>query len=188
MVPDLLGPGDFPALAAHLVRQSRVSDTAGLPLYSPFRPMLPESLARLPTLWARPVTEPYWQRKWGIRDAVGGEIVAYCSLTGAELPAELHRARVALGVEPAFRRRGFGLALLRAAVAFAREAGLAWIDLTVLAHNEPALALYRKLGFVEVGRSADRFRVGATSIEEIAMTLALDRPAPARDHLSSPWR
>lgn len=188
MVPDLLGPEDFPALTAHLVRQSRVSDAAGLPLYSPFRPMLPESLARLPTLWAKPVTEPCWQRKWGIRDARGGAIVAYCSLTGPDLPAELHRARLALGVEPEFRRRGFGESLLRMAAAFAREAGLAWIDLTVLAHNEAALALYRKLGFIEVGRSGDRFRVEGASIEEIAMALSLGGRGAAGDDLSSPWR
>jgi ribosomal protein S18 acetylase RimI-like enzyme len=174
MVPDLLGPEDFPALAAHLVRQSRVFDALGLPLYAPFRPFLPETIARLPTLWAKPVTEPHWQRKWGIRDTERSEIVAYCSLTGSDLFAELHRARLAVGVEPAFRRRGFGEALLRTAVAFGHEVGLAWIDLAVLAHNTPALALYRKLGFVEVGRRSDRFRVGAASIEEVDMTLALD--------------
>jgi ribosomal protein S18 acetylase RimI-like enzyme len=176
MEPFVLRAEDFPALAAHLVRQSRVSDTSGLPLYSPFRAIVPEAIARLPTLWSKPVSEPHWQRKWGIRDAEGGAIVAYCSLTGPELPAELHRARLALGVEAAFRRRGFGEALLRTAVAFAAQAGLAWIDLAVLAHNEPALALYRKLGFVEVGRSADRFRVGGGSIEEVTMALALGPP------------
>jgi ribosomal protein S18 acetylase RimI-like enzyme len=176
MPPELIGPEDFPALVEHLVRQSRISDEAGLPVYAPFRSFLPESLARLPTLWRRPVNEPHWQRKWAVRDGVGGPIVGYCSLTGGDLPAALHRARVALGVEPGFRRRGYGEALLCAAVAFARDAGLAWIDLEVLAHNAPALALYRKLGFVEIGRSADRFRVGATSIEEVAMTRALDPP------------
>ncbi len=177
MTPALLGPEDFPALVAHLVRQSRVSDNLGLPIYSPFRPMVPENLARLPTFWAKPVTEPHWQRKWGIRDAESGAIVAYCSLTGSELPVELHRARVALGVEPAFQRRGFGEALLRAATAFALEAGLAWIDLWVLAHNAPALALYHKLGFVETGRNADQFRLGEASIDDVAMALALDRHA-----------
>jgi len=177
MRPDMLGPADFPALVAHLVRQSRVSDTLGLPIYSPFRAIQPDTIARLPTLWAKPVTEPHWQRKWGIRDAEGGAIVAYCSLTGSALPVELHRARVALGVEPTFQRRGFGEALLRAAIAFARESGLAWIDLWVLAHNAPALALYRKLGFVEIGRSADQFRLGEASIDDVAMALALDRHA-----------
>jgi ribosomal protein S18 acetylase RimI-like enzyme len=173
MKPEALKPEDFPALVAHLVRQSRVSDAAGLPLYSPFRPIRPETIARLPSLWAKPVTEPYWQRKWGIRADAKSAIVAYCSLTGPELPAEQHRARLAVGVEPAFRRRGCGESLLRAAVAFGAEAGLAWIDLSVFAYNAPALALYRKLGFVEVGRKVDRFRVGDASIEEVDMTLAI---------------
>jgi ribosomal protein S18 acetylase RimI-like enzyme len=176
MTPRLLGPEDFPALVDHFVRQNGVRDGLGLPLYSPFRTIRPETMSRLPSLWSRPVTEPYWQRKWGIRDGEGGSIVACCSLTGSDLSAEWHRAQVALGVEAAFRRRGFGEALLRAAIAFAREAGIAWIDLRVFAHNTPAFALYRKLGFVEIGRSMDRFRIGATSFEEVAMALAVDRP------------
>lgn len=175
MAPELLGPADFPALVAHFVRQNGICDGLGLPHYSPFRAILPETIARLPSLWARPVTQPHWQRKWGIREPEGASIVAYCSLTGSDLPAELHRARVALGVEAAFQRRGLGESLLRAAIAFAKEAGLAWIDLWVFAHNAPALALYRKLGFVETGRSADQFRVGDTSVEHVAMALALDR-------------
>lgn len=179
MQPELLGPADFPALVAHLDRQSRNADPAGLPLYSPFGAFVPETLARLPMLWGKPVTVPHWQRKWGIRDGAGGSIVAYCSLTGADREAELHRARVALGVEPAFRRRGFGEALLRAAIGFAASSGLAWIDLRVLAHNAPALALYRKLGFVEVGRSADQYRVGDVSIGDVAMTLGLAGAEPA---------
>lgn len=174
MTPDLLGPEDFPALVAHFARQNAVSDSLGLPLYSPFRPILPATIARLPSLWARPVTEPHWQRKWGIHDAEGSSIVAYCSLTGSELEAELHRARVALGVEARFRRRGLGESLLRTAIAFAQEAGLAWIDLWVFAHNAPALALYRKLGFIEIGRSADRFRTADVSVEYVAMALPLD--------------
>ena len=50
---------------------------------------------------------------------------------------------------------------------------LAWIDLGVFAHNEAARALYRKVGFVELGTTRDRFRVDGTSIDDIHMTLAL---------------
>jgi ribosomal protein S18 acetylase RimI-like enzyme len=64
--------------------------------------------------------------------------------------------------------------LLREAIAFARRAGLAWLDLWVFAHSAPAWALYHKIGFIEVGRLPDQFRIGQMSIEDVAMVLQLD--------------
>lgn len=177
MNPRLLEPRDFTQLAEHFTRQNEISDSLGLRLYSPFRPISRETLTRVPTLWAKPVTEPHWQRMWGICSVEDGPIIAYLSLTGPDLAVELHRARIALGVEPAFQRRGSGEALLRAAITFAREAGLAWIDLWVFAHNAPARALYHKLGFIEIGRHRDQFRIDGVSIDDIAMALALDPQA-----------
>lgn len=56
------------------------------------------------------------------------------------------------------RGRGVGTALMEAAIDWARERGLHKLSLTVFAHNEPALALYRKLGFVEEGRRLRHYR------------------------------
>jgi len=48
-----------------------------------------------------------------------------------------------------------------------------WIDLGVFAHNEAARALYKSVGFVEVGTVKDQFRVDGVSIDDVSMTLAL---------------
>jgi ribosomal protein S18 acetylase RimI-like enzyme len=52
-----------------------------------------------------------------------------------------------LGVLPAWRGRGLGEALLLQALCGFREAGLGRALLEVTAHNDPAVRLYRRLGF-----------------------------------------
>jgi ribosomal-protein-alanine N-acetyltransferase len=50
------------------------------------------------------------------------------------------------------RRRGVATALLEAAAEWARDAGFGELELDVQEVNEPARALYSKLGFVDSGR------------------------------------
>ena len=57
-----------------------------------------------------------------------------------------------------WRGRGVGSALLGAAIEWARSEGLHKLSLSVFAHNEAAIALYRKLGFVEEGRLVKHYR------------------------------
>jgi ribosomal protein S18 acetylase RimI-like enzyme len=54
-----------------------------------------------------------------------------------------------LGVDPAHRRRGYGLVLVRAGVAALADRGCRRFDLTVREANVGARALYADLGFVE---------------------------------------
>ncbi|HWX65661.1 MAG TPA: GNAT family N-acetyltransferase [Rhodanobacter sp.] len=63
-------------------------------------------------------------------------------------------------VSPAFRRRGFGRALLKAAVAHASSiAGVRQIKLGVNATNSEARALYQSLGFASYGVEPDALQV-----------------------------
>jgi RimJ/RimL family protein N-acetyltransferase len=57
-----------------------------------------------------------------------------------------------------WRGRGVGSALVEAAIAWAREHGLHKLSLSVFTHNDAAIALYRKFGFVEEGRRVKHFR------------------------------
>jgi RimJ/RimL family protein N-acetyltransferase len=61
-------------------------------------------------------------------------------------------------VARAWRGRGVGTALLEAAIDWARRAGLHKLTLSVFPHNETAIALYRKFGFVEEGRRPKQIR------------------------------
>lgn len=59
------------------------------------------------------------------------------------------------------------------AITWARAEGLRWLDLGVFADNAPARALYRQLGFVEVGTVPDAFRIDGRSVEDVSMVLDL---------------
>ena len=73
-----------------------------------------------------------------------------------------------------WRGRGVGSALLREAIVRARGQGLHKLCLEVFAHNEAAIALYRKAGFVEEGRRARQYRRASGELwDAIVMGLAL---------------
>jgi mycothiol synthase len=59
-----------------------------------------------------------------------------------------------MGVVPSARGRGIGAALIGEAVRHMRSAGLEAISLNVNVNNQPAAALYRRLGFTRIGRRA----------------------------------
>jgi RimJ/RimL family protein N-acetyltransferase len=126
---------------------------------------------RLRTQWVKPLTEPGWMRTWGL--FAGDAIVGHLDLKGGPILSDLHRATLGIGLEAGHRDRGLGRAMCETAIAWSRLQGLAWIDLGVFGPNLRAQALYRKLGFVEVGRMTDRFRLDGESIDDIMMTLAL---------------
>ncbi|HEV3105565.1 MAG TPA: GNAT family N-acetyltransferase [Trinickia sp.] len=99
------------------------------------------------------------------RDATRGEpTVRLCAklegkLVGAAVlavhkPRRSHCGVLAIQVHDACVGKGIGSALLSAIVDCAdRQLGLRRIELTVYADNAPAIALYRKFGFIEEGRS-----------------------------------
>jgi RimJ/RimL family protein N-acetyltransferase len=78
----------------------------------------------------------------------------------------------------ATRYRGMGVAeaLMRRAIAAAREAQAAELDLTVYADNVPALALYRKLGFAPGGAPALIERLDAEARRGLRRQIALRLP------------
>ncbi len=172
----LLGEPDLEALVGHLCRHARESGKGGAPIFSPHTPgKVPDRdrlRARRRAGWLLAPTEVGWERTWG--RVGGGNIVAHAELHGGKLPTELHRATLGMGIEAGHRGRGIGTDLLRAVLDWARaQPSLAWVDLGVFAENAPALALYRKLGFREVGRVTDRFRIGPNSVDDVMMTVAL---------------
>jgi len=170
-----LDEADLPALVAHIARHSAESGRHGDLIFRPRSSDAPvddlATIERHKIGWAQPLDEPYWLRTWGV--VLGREIVGHLDLHGGRLPSEFHRAMLGMGIERGWRSKGHGRALLATAIAWARNAELVWLDLGVFAHNHRARALYKAVGFVEVGTTADRFRVDGTVIDDVAMALAL---------------
>ena len=77
-----------------------------------------------------------------------------------------------IAVHPADRRRGIGHRLLRSFLATSQDAGHARVHLEVRDGN-PAIAMYRALGFVPVGRRREYYR-GHDGLRHDAITLAID--------------
>jgi RimJ/RimL family protein N-acetyltransferase len=74
------------------------------------------------------------------------------------LPSSHGFGEIGMLVAREWRGRGVGTALMERAIGWAREQGLHKLSLDVFPHNEAAIALYRKLGFVEEGRRAKHYR------------------------------
>ena len=88
-----------------------------------------------------------------------------------------------MSVDPRWRGRGVGSALLEACIEWARDAGAYKIALQVWPHNEAALALYEKFGFEREGYLRKQWRRSSGELwDAILMGLVLegDDEAPAR--------
>lgn len=89
----------------------------------------------------------------------------FVAVIGSRVVGGLHVERTPFGygeigmmVAAEHRGRGVGTALMLAAIEWAQQQGLHKLILGVFPSNEPALALYRKLGFVEEGRRVKHMR------------------------------
>jgi ribosomal-protein-alanine N-acetyltransferase len=90
----------------------------------------------------------------GLLDERGGFLVLRVAADEAEV--------LTIGVGE--RRRGIGGALMRAGIAAAREAAAGVMYLEVAAGNDAALALYRGLGFRDVGRRKRYYAGGGDAV------------------------
>jgi [ribosomal protein S18]-alanine N-acetyltransferase len=109
-----------------------------------------------------------WQREWEGVPAMrhlavvvaDGRVVGFAVLSTVADVADLHRVAVA----PGSRRRGLGLALVESLIAEARGRGCVRMLLEVEAGNEAAVALYDRLGFVEIARRSSYYGSGRDAL------------------------
>jgi ribosomal protein S18 acetylase RimI-like enzyme len=147
----------------------------GTPLFQPMSRASPgfppEKAAGFSSGMQAAFGQPGWRRVWVALE--GEDIIGHIDLRARPEPAARHRCLLGMGVHRNARRGGLGMALLAAAADWARASALAWIDLEVLAGNQPARNLYRKAGFVQTGEIADLFRIDGESLGYVFMSLQL---------------
>lgn len=156
---------------SHAARSHNESGV-GEPPFNPFEPGAVD-LPREPDAGklALPLSETGWLRLW-VADHERDGIVGHMDLKGSQLAVGCHRCLLGIAIERPYRRGGLGRRLLQAAIDFVRrEPSLEWIDLSVFSHNTPAIQLYRSLGFEEIGRVPDKFRISGESISDVLMAL-----------------
>jgi ribosomal protein S18 acetylase RimI-like enzyme len=87
-----------------------------------------------------------------------------------------HVAEIAIVVGNAFRREGFGRALVDMAIAWSQAVGVAKLTLQVFPDNVHAIALYRSLGFVDEGLARGEVRMPSGNRDVLLMALSLQAP------------
>ena len=78
-----------------------------------------------------------------------------------------HRAEFSISVLKEYWGLGIGRALLEACIKCAKEAGYAQLELTVVAQNARAIALYQNAGFTEYGRNPRGFHSRVSGFQEV---------------------
>lgn len=85
-----------------------------------------------------------------------------------------HQAEIAISVKKEFWGLGIGSELMETMISFAKEnKQTEIIHLGVKADNEVAQNLYKKLGFIEIGRFKNFFKIQDKYFDEILMNLYL---------------
>jgi RimJ/RimL family protein N-acetyltransferase len=106
--------------------------------------------------------------------AVDGEsVIGRLSLARDPHPSSAHVADLGLMVAASHRRRGVGRALLQAAVAWARRAGVSKLELHVFPWNEPAIQLYEAFGFEREGVRRRHYLRDGVAVDALLMAYHL---------------
>jgi RimJ/RimL family protein N-acetyltransferase len=100
---------------------------------------------------------------------VGGELVGYVSALGGNFLRNRHCAHVITGVLQGFCGQGFGTWLFSELEQWARRNGVRRMELTVMAHNDRAINLYRKMGYEIEGSRRDSLLVNGAYVDEYYM-------------------
>lgn len=109
----------------------------------------------------------------------GDQVLGYIRLKPpTPLPENTHVMHVSgIAVDPAARRRGVAAALMGAAEPYSLAHGASKLSLRVLSTNQPAIALYEKLGFEREGVLRGEFRIDGADVDDVLMAKQL---TPAR--------
>lgn len=94
------------------------------------------------------ILEKGWTQFYAVHE---GRVVGWCDIIPNALEGTRHCGHLGMGVLPEHRGKGLGTRLISAALADATNKGISRVELEVFATNINAIALYRKMGFIEEG-------------------------------------
>ena len=99
-----------------------------------------------------------------------GNVVGWLVLQSQNRERLAHIGIISMMVEKAYRFRGIGGALLGALLLWAEENPfIEKVSGSVLSTNNGAIALYKKMDFIEEGRKVDEVKIHNTYIDEILL-------------------
>lgn len=108
---------------------------------------------------------------------VDNELAATAAVSRAGQFPSSHHKMVMWGVftSPRYRRRGLSRQVVDTALQHAFDNGVHRVNLQVYVPNEPAIALYKAIGFVEYGAESEAVCLDGHYHDGVHMTLVKDR-------------
>jgi len=102
-----------------------------------------------------------------------GKIVGHAFLEPLHLKSICHVAQLSIGVHHGWQEKGIGTALMQQIIDWAKQSEtVEKIELNVRASNDRAIALYKKMGFIEEGRLKNRIKINESKyIDDVLMAL-----------------
>lgn len=101
-------------------------------------------------------------------------LIGYASIMGGHLHRMAHKASIVTGVLPQHGGKGVGTQLFTAMLKWTEKSELHRLELTVMTHNAPAIALYQKFGFQIEGTKRASLKVDGCYIDEYVMSLLMN--------------
>jgi len=101
-----------------------------------------------------------------------GQVIGFLEALGGEYRRNRGTAHVVIGVLREFRGQGVGTKLFDSLEDWAHARGIHRLELTVMTHN-PAVALYRRVGFEVEGTRRHSLLVDGTYVDEYYMSRLL---------------
>lgn len=104
------------------------------------------------------------------------QLIGKLEFRSGQKKATLHSAYFDMAVHPDFQNQGIGAVLLNSLIDWAKtHPTIEVIKLDVAEENSPAIALYKKLGFVEIGRDPFSAKIGNKFHADLTMLLKLEK-------------
>ncbi|CEG29202.1 GNAT family N-acetyltransferase [Bacillus sp. B-jedd] len=97
------------------------------------------------------------------------ELIGYLIAVGGGAPRKRHCAYLVAGIAEFHRGTGVGTKLFESLEDWAPKAGIHRLELTVMAHNKAAIALYEKMGFSIEGTKHHSLKIDGRYVDEYYM-------------------
>lgn len=106
-----------------------------------------------------------------------GQIIGHAFLEPLHLNYICHVAQLTIGVHQGWQEKGIGTALMQHLIDWVLQSrNIEKIELNVRASNTRAIALYKKMGFVEEGRLKNRIKISNSYyIDDLLMAFYIKR-------------
>ena len=102
-----------------------------------------------------------------------GQLVGWLWASGGSYRRNHHNVHIVIGIRAAFTHQGIGTRLFQACEGWVKQRGLHRLELTVMTHNLPGIALYQKMGFAIEGTARDALLVDGNYVDLYTMSKLL---------------